>query len=222
MSLGQLSAGVAHELKNPIGAIVLSAESAMQIVDRPQSAHRLRECLKLIVEASRRCQNLVKSALSFCNGDGNVRSFADLNKICETAVTLARMSETGIGLDVRKELTDDLPPILVNELAIEIALVNLIQNAAQASPHDSPVTIRTQCIRDGVEIAVIDEGLGIPQSQLMHIWKPRFTTRAGSGGTGLGLSLVQNIVKNHDAQITVESEFGFGSTFRIWFPTGIQ
>lgn len=222
MALGRMSAGISHEIKNPIGAIVLSAETALRIVDQPRSTDRLRESLKLIAEASQRCRNLVKSILSFSYGDGKARSFSDANELVQTAITYARMSENGVELEVETCLATDLPPILVNEVAIEIALVNLIQNAAQASPHDSPITLQTQCVRDGVEVAVIDEGVGIPRTQLARIWKPGFTSRAASGGTGLGLPLVRDIVENHDAQITVESDEGCGSTFRIWFPLAVN
>ncbi len=222
MALGRMSAGVSHEIKNPIGAIVLSAETALRIVDQPQSAERLRDCLKLIAEASQRCRNLVKSILSFSYGDGKARSFADVNELVQTAITYSRMSENGVQLDIETSLATDLPPILVNEVAIEIALVNLIQNAAQASPHDSPITLKTRCHRDGVEVAVIDEGVGIPRAQLAQIWKPGFTSRAASGGTGLGLPLVRDIVDSHNARITVESDTGCGSTFRIWFPIAVN
>ena len=74
---------------------------------------------------------------------------------------------------------------------------------------------------DGVEVAAIDEGVGIPEEHLPKIWQPRFTSRGESGGNGLGLSLVREIVTSHDARITVESEVGIGSTFRIVFPTSV-
>jgi CheY-like chemotaxis protein len=145
----------------------------------------------------------------------------DLNEIVEHMSKVRRYAiETG-NVELRKDLADDLPTVLANPVDIEQVVLNLMVNAEQAMAEQKGeriLTVRTRRTPLGAAIHVIDTGPGIPPQNLEQIFDPFFTTKAPGVGTGLGLSLVHNIVTEHGGQIHVESEIGKGSAFRVELP----
>jgi signal transduction histidine kinase len=141
---------------------------------------------------------------------------ASLNEVVEKTLELLRPELTNRDINVRAKLARQLPLTSIDPAQIQQALVNLVKNAMQAMTKGGTLTLQTAESSDGVWVSVSDTGGGIPQEQLNRIFEPFFTTK--KKGTGLGLMIVQRIVRAHGGRIDLESHIGRGTTFRIWLP----
>ena len=139
-----------------------------------------------------------------------------LNEIVEKTIDLLKPELTNRGLNVKTEMARRLPAAPVDATQMQQVLVNLIKNAMQAMTRGGTLTLQTGEGADGVWVSVLDTGGGIPQEQINRIFEPFFTTK--KRGTGLGLMIVQRIVRAHGGKIEVESHAGRGTTFRVWLP----
>lgn len=218
-SLGTLMAGIAHEINNPVGAALLTAETALALVGEPDSSNDTEACLRNIIASMDRCGRIVESILKFSRGSHAEKVACDLNQIirqaCEHSSVHVQHSQAKLSLD----LSDALPPIYGVALELEVMLMNLIRNGIDSGNHGVHVQIQTSSGDGGVHIAVSDNGRGMSDQELRHVFDPFYTTRPHAGGTGLGMSIVYGIIQEHQGTIDVDSKPGVGTTVRIELPT---
>ena len=216
-AIGQLIAGVAHDLNNPLTSVVGFADFLAESADVPP---RIREPLRVIQQEAERASKIVKNLLSFARRQ-ETRQSAGIQPILEATVGLFRNQLSGDRISLELEIAPDLPPLDLNPNQIQQVFVNLIQNAAQAiQAAGRPGTIRVVTRRwmEGVAIEVTDDGPGMPPELAARAFEPFFTTKLESQGTGLGLSISQGIVKEHGGRITLATRFGAGCTFTVELP----
>jgi signal transduction histidine kinase len=211
-ALGQLSAGLAHELRNPLGTIKASAEMLGPRVSAENEVAR--EMAGFIASEVDRCNSLITRFLEFARPLGARLETADLAQILDRAV--AQVEREAPGVAVYKNYTPEIPPFPMDGELMERVFYNLVLNAAQATPAGGAVTVKTRAAGGMAEVAVIDRGSGIDPRNTDAIFNPFFTTKPQ--GTGLGLAIVSKIVDGHGGKITVESEPGKGSIFRVLLP----
>jgi len=215
-------ANVSHELKTPVGALALLAETLLEAADDPEASRRFAE---RIHHESQRLARLVKELLELSRLQG-----ADplpepvpvsVDRIIAEVVDRARTGATAKGIEL---LVTGAPGLTVygNEGQLVTAVANLVENAITYSPENTKVTIDATQAADQVHIAVIDHGIGIPAQDLDRIFERFYRTDQArsreTGGTGLGLAIVRHIAVNHGGRVTVESTVGVGSTFTLRLP----
>lgn len=232
-TLGMMVAGLAHELNSPLGALNSNHDLLRRAIGRLQSIladevvepHELEEVRRVVRAlggildvndlAVERMDSLVRSLRNFGRIDRAELDYADVHEGIDS--TLAILSHE------LKEATvvrayGELPRILCFPQQLNQVFLNLLVNAAQASPAGGRITITTTALSDGVRIQVADQGLGIGAEHLERIFDPGFTTRAGRIGMGLGLTISRQIVERHGGRIRAESELGHGATFTLDLP----
>ena len=213
-ALGQLSAGLAHELRNPLGTIKTSAEMLLKNVDSSNAVAR--EMAGYISSEVDRTNSLVTRFLDFARPLALRLEKTDLTQVIDRAIADVEKHQPPFDIAIYKNYSPDIPPFLLDGQLMERVLYNLILNAAQASPSNGSITVKTRQLNGTVEIAVIDRGEGIDPEDLKNIFNPFYTTK--SSGVGLGLAIVSKIVDEHGGKIAVESEPGGGSVFRVYLP----
>jgi two-component system, NtrC family, sensor histidine kinase HydH len=213
-ALGQLSAGLAHEIRNPLSTIKGSAEVLLKNVDTNGAvAHELAGFISTEVD---RTNALVTRFLDFARPLALRLEKTDITEVIDEAVAQVEKHTPPLDVSIYKNYSPDIPPFLFDRQLIERVLYNLVLNAAQASPPQGSITVKTREVGDTVEVSVIDRGAGIAPKDRESIFNPFFTTK--SSGVGLGLAIVSKIVDEHGGQIAVESEPGAGSVFRVFLP----
>ena len=206
-ALGQLSAGLAHELRNPLGSIKGSADLLSRSAS--QSDPMARELAGIISSEVDRTNSLVTRFLDFARPLEPRKETVDVTTVIDRAIDHAKVPAT-------REYSRSLPRLALDPQLMEQVFLNLITNAAQASAPDAPITVRTREVHDQAEISVIDQGCGIPPDKIETIFNPFVTTK--QTGVGLGLAIVAKIVDGHGGKMSVESVPGKGSTFRVLLP----
>lgn len=213
-ALGQLSAGLAHEIRNPLSTIKGSAEVLSKSVDADGAVAR--ELAGFISTEVDRTNALVTRFLDFARPLALHLDTTDITEVIDEAVAQVEKHTPPLDVSIYKNYSPEIPPFPLDRQLIERVLYNLILNAAQASPPRGTVTVKTRQTGDTVEVSVIDRGCGIAPKDRESIFNPFFTTK--SSGVGLGLAIVSKIVDEHGGQIEVESEPGAGSVFRVFLP----
>ena len=225
-AIGQLVAGVAHELNNPLTSIIGYAQLVHEeLASRPELAARvdgLSDDVSRILSESERAAGIVRNLLTFARRQGADRTRQLVPELCARVAHMRAYDLRVQGVDLVTDVRPDLPPVYVDNSQIQQALLNLFLNAEQAMK-DSPtrrLEIRASSEPEcgSVLIAIADTGHGIEPSNLRRVFDPFFTTRGVGEGTGLGLSIVYGIVRDHGGQVWVESEPGKGSTFFMRLP----
>ncbi len=211
-ALGQLSAGLAHELRNPLGTIKASSEMLGTSVSAENEVAR--EMAGFISSEVDRANSLITRFLQFARPLQVRLDNADLSHVLDRAIAMAAREAPEIA--IYKNYSPEIPPFPLDAELMERVFYNLVLNAAQASPPGGTVTVKTRAAEDIAEIAVIDRGSGIDPKDLDSIFNPFFTTKAS--GVGLGLAIVSKIVDEHGGKIAVESEPAKGSVFRVLLP----
>ena len=215
-SLGQLAAGVAHELNNPLGTILLYSDILLK--EAPPDS-QMKADLEVIVEETKRCKTIVASLLEFARQNQVVARPTDLNALILSVIDVELKRYEGKPVEIVSELAEDLPKIQADHAQIMQVLVNLIENAVDAMPQGGRVVVRTLKEPPAmVTIEIEDNGTGIPPEDLKKLFTPFFTTKPIGKGTGLGLPIVYGIVKMHRGQIMVRSEVNQGTRFVIQLP----
>ena len=230
-SLGALTAGIAHEIKNPLNFVtnfsLLSTELVDEFVnatdetERKEIAADLKMNLNKINEHGRRADSIVKNMLEHSRSGSSEKQPTDINRICEEYLNLAfhgmRASSPGFNCQMITHLDKNVPPVNCVAQDISRVILNLINNAFDElkKKNDGVLEITTQKVNDKVVIKVKDNGGGIPDQLKDKIFEPFFTTKPSGQGTGLGLSLSHDIIKSHGGTLEVESRVGEGTTFII-------
>jgi two-component system NtrC family sensor kinase len=215
--IGQFSAGVAHDVNNPIGVILGFAQG---LIRRVQESDPLMMPYRSIEREALRCKTLVQNLLAFSRGQGNtaVMKPENLNQVIENALvlvaTLARPKKVNLASPPRQEI----PPVSIDSNQIQQVVINLCTNAIDAMPNGGTLTVGAASKGDHAEISVQDTGSGIPPEVRDHMFEAFFTTKEVGKGTGLGLSIITNIIKTHQGKIEVQSEVGKGTTFIVQLP----
>lgn len=217
-SIGTLAAGIAHEVNNPITAILLAAQSALDSIDKHGATKQIRDRIEGIVADVERCTRIVESVQQFAK-DGTAKKWsAGLDLVIDRAVDLARRTAEQNETRLHVDISEDLPRAIVNPGQMEQALFNLIRNAIQAGARGGKVSIRARYASGIVRIRIRDDGRGMTDEQKSRLFDPFYTTREREGGSGLGLSIAHGIIESHGGTIDVQSELGRGTTVTIEMP----
>jgi two-component system NtrC family sensor kinase len=216
-SLGRMAASVAHEINNPLGAIVIF--SCLLLEKTPEDFPG-RKKLETIVREASRCRDIVRSLLDFARPGAGARHKADLNTIVRTALDLLQSQSMFNEIEVTLELSTTPIEIICDSSQIQQAVTNLLVNASEAISGRGKITIRNWCdaSRQMAAVSFTDTGCGISPESLEQIFEPFFTTKQEGHGTGLGLTIVYGIIERHGGTIKVDSRLGQGTTFTVWLP----
>jgi len=213
-ALGQLTAGLAHELRNPLGTMRASAEMLVKNVSGENEVAR--ELAGYISTEVDRTNALITRFLEFSRPFHLRLAQADIVDVIDRAGMQLARHDPPFDVTIYKNYSPDIPPFLFDADLMERVILNLLMNAAQASAAGGAITVKTRQLDSRVELSVIDRGSGINAKDLESIFNPFFTTKAD--GVGLGLAIVSKIVDEHGGKIAVESEAGRGSVFRVFLP----
>jgi two-component system NtrC family sensor kinase len=216
-AVGEFVAGVAHELNNPLAAVIGFSE----LLKNTDADSKNRRYLDMIYKSAHRCQKIVQSLLSFARRHKPERKPVCVNGLIEAVLEIVNYQLRTSNIEVSMQLDPTLPVVLADEHQIQQVLLNVINNARQAiedhQPHGA-VKIVTEATDQSVHIIIHDNGPGISEENLRRIFDPFFTTKEVGKGTGLGLSLCYGIIKEHGGTITPSSRPGGGATFIIELP----
>lgn len=221
-SIGVLSAGIAHELNNPLtGVLTFTSLMRKKVKDGTEDA----EDLDLVIRETKRCAAIIRRLLDFAREKVPVNGFFNLNQVIEDTVRFVERPASLHQIEINTKLDATLPQIWGDADLIKQVVMNLLVNAQQAMDKEGRISVETRSItpsdtpeQQAVEISVRDNGCGIPQANLQRIFDPFFTSKEVGKGTGLGLSVSYGIVKAHGGKISVESTVGEGTVFHIQLP----
>ena len=215
--IGQLAAGVAHEINNPLGGILLFS----RLLLRKAPAEGVeRENLERIAREAERCQKIVQGLLEFARQREPKTEPLDVNGLVEKSVALLENQAVFHNIEIVRQLQSGLPPVRVDLPQMQQVFVNIIMNAAEAMEGKGVLSISTAEVREAgrVEVSFTDTGPGISEENLGRLFEPFFTTKEVGHGTGLGLSISHGIVERHGGTLSVRSRAGEGATFVISLP----
>jgi signal transduction histidine kinase len=214
-TIGQLVAGVAHELNEPLGNILGFAQLAKKSTGLSE---QIAQDIDKIVNAALHSREVVKKLVLFSRQMPTRKTQVNLNKMIKDGLYFLESRCAKEDIDMKRCLTPDVPEITADPSQLFQVLVNLCVNAIQAMPDGGTLTLMTRAQGDHVSLIVEDTGLGMTPEVMEKIFVPFFTTKDVDEGTGLGLSVVDGIVASHGGSIRVESEVGKGSRFEIRLP----
>ncbi len=214
-TIGQLAAGVAHELNEPLTNILGFAQLAQKTPEVPDQTKR---DLQSIETASLHAREVIRKLMIFARQIPQRNVEVDLNKVVEEGMYFLTSRCSKAGVEVVQELSPDLPRIEADPSQLNQVLVNLVVNAIQAMPHGGTLTVRTTAADRGVTLVVEDTGCGMSAELQRQIFIPFFTTKDIDQGTGLGLPVVHGIVTAHRGSIELESDVGLGTRFTVSLP----
>ena len=216
-SIGELSAGIAHEINNPLGIIL----GFTQLMLRQQEEDTgLCNDLKTIEKHTRHCKSIVEDLLNFARTSAPKKELADIHAIIDDVLQFVQQHGKPARVEIQTAYDPLVGLLLVDEKKIKQVLINLIMNAKHAVGAEGLITIQTRAdeAHANAIIQISDNGCGIDQKNITRIFDPFFTTKPTGEGTGLGLSVSYGIIKNHGGEIYVESESGRGATFTVELP----
>jgi len=214
-SLGQLAAGVAHELNNPIGTIMMFS----RVLQREMNQNdKWQKDINIVVQEADRAAKIVKDLLSFAKETKIRPGLVAINRVIEEALSLLVKQSLFHNIEVATHLDSSLPTTFADPDLLKQVFFNIILNGAQAMDGRGVLTVRSLKVDDGrkIEIRIEDTGKGVPEKHLPRLFDPFFTTK--EKGTGLGLALVYSIISKHKGAVSVESQLGKGATFIIRLP----
>jgi two-component system, NtrC family, sensor kinase len=220
-AVGEFVAGVAHELNNPLTALIGFAE----LVQMSEVDEDTRDSLKRISSSAERCHKIVQSLLSFARQHPPERKLTSINALVDSVIEILIYELRTSNIVVVKDLSPQLPRLLVDPHQVQQVFLNIVNNARQAiEAHRSKGSIRiiTRVAGQRVQVCFQDDGPGISEENLSRIFNPFFTTKPVGKGTGLGLSLSYGIIQEHGGTIAAESKIGVGTTFIIELPITVQ
>lgn len=214
-TIGQLSAGIAHELNEPIGSILGFAQLIQKSSDLPQQVGQDAEKIK---KASLHAREVIKKLMLFARQMPPIKTGVNLNQIVVEGLYFLESRCAKEGITVERILSEDLPEILADPAQMTQVLVNIVVNAVHAMPGGGKLTIQTKSDKKYVSLSITDTGTGMPEKIKKQVFLPFFTTKDIGEGTGLGLAVVYGIVSSHAGSIDFESESGKGTKFEVKLP----
>ncbi len=212
-SLGQLAAGVAHEINNPLGTITIYSHLLLKSLENEDPR---KEDLELIISEASRAKDIVQGLLSFARETKLRESEMYINDLLEDVLALITNQPMFYNIKIEKSFYPDIPAIIADETKLKQVFLNIILNAAQAMEGKGKLTISTTADKKQIKIRIQDTGPGIPPENMDKLFSPFFTTK--EKGTGLGLAISYGIIEHHKGKIDVYSELEKGSTFTIILP----
>ena len=214
-SVGQLAAGIAHELRNPLAVISASAQFCLE---RYNLDNDLKEHFQVINRNVRNANILVTNLLNFAKPTEMEIKYNDINKIIRATLKLLKPEAEKRRLAIKKALRSNLPKSKGDKKSLQHLFMNIILNAFQATSRGGTVTLKSTFDSENkiINVDVIDTGSGIPEEYINEIFNPFFTTK--DYGTGLGLTICHHIISAHNGRLSVESKYGKGSIFSISLP----
>ncbi|KPL08870.1 MAG: hypothetical protein AMS23_00715 [Bacteroides sp. SM1_62] len=217
-TVGELAAGLAHEINEPLGSILGFAQLAGKYPGVPDQVKR---DLEKIVRSSLHAREIVKKMTLFSRQVTAQKKQIDINQVIEDSLYFykSRCQKEGIKLDIK--LQPDLPFIIADPVHINQVVVNIVVNAMQAMPHGGVLNIKTLTSADEIMLIIKDTGVGMKEEVMEQIFYPFFTTKKAGQGLGLGLSVVHGIITAHGGSISVISEPGKGTEFKISLPINL-
>ena len=218
-SLGELVAGIAHEINNPLSGILIFSSLAAK--DKRLDP-ALKGDLETISSEAQRCAGIVKGLLEFARDYQPKMTVCEINQVVLDSLRLVECQSVFQNVAILRQLDSDLPQIMADQNQLKQVFINIFINAGQAMQDLKRgelkiITTRAVEPEGGVLVRISDSGCGVPEEQLCKLFDPFFTTK-GTGGTGLGLSVSYGIIQAHGGTITAESAIGVGTTFRISLP----
>jgi signal transduction histidine kinase len=217
-ALGTFTAGIAHELNNPINNIYLSAETYVEEYSDQMDADG-KELMRDIMVQAERAGDIVKNLLDFSRTERPAFTGLDVQEIIRSTVALVKNQVMLAGIRLEVELPEGLPRVRGNLRNLQQVFMNLLLNSIQAMPEGGEITIGVGAEPpDLVRFDIVDTGTGIKPETLPHIFEPFFTTKGVGRGTGLGLAVTYSIVKRHGGRIEVKSRMEEGSVFSVFLP----
>ncbi|HKY53669.1 MAG TPA: GAF domain-containing protein, partial [Anaerolineales bacterium] len=218
-AVGEMAAGIAHELNNPLTSVTGFAELVLE--EMPEGSES-RKDLETVMREALRARDVVRRLLDFARQSESTRARASLNEVVEDVVALSKHLIHTSGIELKIHLEKDLPWVLMDANQMKQVLINLVHNALQAMPDGGEMEIKTSNAsrhnRDWITVSVQDTGVGITPLEQSRIFEPFYTTKGNQGGTGLGLSVTYGIITDHGGQIDVVSQPGAGAKFTVWLP----
>jgi two-component system NtrC family sensor kinase len=224
-SIGELSAGIAHEINNPLAIIRQEAEWLLHLFKKesPPDAAEIKNCLTEVVHQVDRAREITHNLLNFARRQQPVVQAVDLNRLVEDMTLLVAKEAQHHQIAVVKQLQPDLPSINSDAPLLRQVILNLLNNAIQATGPDGTVTVTTRVVEPNqVMVQIDDTGHGIPKENLAQIFDPFFTTKPQGKGTGLGLSICHGIIERLGGKISAASEVGKGSSFTVKLPQALK
>lgn len=229
-AVGELSAGIAHELNNPIGGILGYSQFLAEKLKKEQDSGDERFIIyskyaEFISRESKRCKRIIENLLKFSRSSSMEYTPMNVNVVLADAIEIVQNQTRLDKIHIETKYSQDIPMIMADTNQIQQVFMNIIINAIKAIPHNRQGKIKIDTTNklikneSAVEITIADNGCGIPEKNISKIFDPFFTTRPTGEGTGLGLSLSYGIIKEHNGEIFVNSVVDVGTTFTIVFPS---
>jgi signal transduction histidine kinase len=214
-ALGRMAAGIAHEINNPLGGILLYSSNLFKKV--PEQGP-LKEGLEIIINETLRCKTIIQDLLEFSREKEPEKTLANINRIIEKTLGMLENEFRLHHINIKKFLSREMQDNLVDVNQMHQVFVNLLLNAVEATQENGEINIRSQIdqVRKRVRVEIADSGCGIPPEHISKVFEPFFTTKAK--GTGLGLAVTYRIIRNHQGDIQVSSQLGEGTRFTIEIP----
>ncbi len=227
-SLAEITAGIAHELTQPLAGIKCISQNMIDDInydefDNLQAVSDLSKICTLVDKSS----SIIDHIRNFSKKSTIAMQFIDINKVILNALDLINFQFKKHNIEIILQLNDDIKKIYGDKIALEQLLINLLLNARDAiiekrkienTDFNGCIKINTELNQEKVDLIIEDNGIGISQDLLKNIWSPFFTTKRRSDGTGIGLSISNKILKEHNGEITIDSKQGVGTKFTIYFP----
>lgn len=216
-SLGKLAAGVAHEINNPLGGILIYSHLILEDISKDSPYH---DNLRKIVKETTRCKEIVKGLLEFARPKEPETSIVNINDVVEKALSIMETKTLFQNIKIKKKYSSSLPKITADSAQLQQVFINIILNAAEAMDGNGSLTLETgiNSEENQIYIRFQDTGPGIPEEVKNRLFEPFFTTKEVGKGTGLGLAISYSFIRKHNGNIEVKSKMDEGSTFIVKLP----
>ncbi len=212
-SLGEMAAGISHEIRNPLGIIRSSAEHLQK---KRSSENRSNPILNIIIEESNRLNNIITNFLTFAKPITPNKANCRVMDIIEKNISFLESQTADTGYAIHKSFNENIPDIYADSDMIYQAFLNILLNSIQAMPGGGDIHIETTCGNHSVIVNIADTGGGFPKENIDKLWNPFFTTR--ESGTGLGLGIVKNIIDAHGGGVRIENRSSGGARVTVELP----
>jgi|GEM_PF-4347821 len=214
-SLGRLSAGIAHEINNPLTGILTFSHLILKKMDKND---QVKEDIETIIKEATRCRNIIRELLDFARDSKTEKKLSNINKIIDDSLSLVKSQKKFTKMKVITNLSDSIPLIFVDPGQLEQVFLNIILNSFEAMQEGGELKISSYTKNEFVFIEFVDEGYGILQENINKVFEPFFTTKGEYKGTGLGLAVSYGIIEKHNGSINIESNPGEGTEVIIKLP----